>query len=144
MDQLTDMLERLSKRSSRQKFKQAVLAHGYTNDDYKMFNTLEDSLKSFIESMGCTCAIATHAEHLPSAKATLALCDYLRGAVRFMYGVLTKTGFDPHEFSLVQEPELFYTELDKAEEQMHAVIHKVEAAEALVRSVHSVSSSSLN
>lgn len=134
MLELMDMLaERLKKSETRQKLKAAMLAAGFTVDDFRTFNTLRSHLDAFIEVGGCVSAIACSTDHLPSARYAIATVDYLTKAALFMYGVLDKAQISPKEFGLTADPAEFYAAINEKKVEAQAVIDKHALAASLQR-----------
>lgn len=115
-------------REQSDKNKARILAVGYTLSDYKTFRTLRHNLPALAEAAGCACAIAENTDHLPSAQFALEASKYMRGAARFMYGVLNKAGIDPSDYQMKPDDGDFYTALDGADQTMQAIIAKHDLA----------------
>lgn len=133
---LSELLaELMTRKAKRAVLKEKMLAKGYTVEDYKMFGTLRGALEDFSHVAGAVNAIAVNAKHVPSAQYVLETVKYLRGAVRFMYGVLEKTQTDPRDFDMRSTPDHVLSEMDDVAAEAQKIMDDAKAAEELAKSV---------
>jgi hypothetical protein len=118
------MEAKMKEREAKDKFKACMQSHGYSEADYRTFNTLKTHLSALVECGGCAAAIAVNTDHLPSAVYAVATASYLVKAAQFMYSVLDTCGLDPHDFELQKDPTEFYRVLAEKKAEAQSVIDK--------------------
>lgn len=125
------MEAKIKERVEKQKFKANMLAHGYSEADYKTFNTLRSHLTALVECGGCSAAIAVNTDHLASAVYAVATATYLDKVARFMYGVLDSCGLNPNDYDMQKDPTEFYQVLAEKKAEAQMVIDKHEFAKTI-------------
>lgn len=126
--------ELLDELQGREKLKGAMMQAGYTENDYKTFNTLNCHFMALLKAGGAAAGVAEHTDHLASAEYMKANAVYTKKVVRFMFEVFERTGIDPNEFGYKGSCEELVSYMDEAIASADKIIAKHELAANL--SVH--------
>lgn len=124
-EQLVESLEEAMKRA--QENIEALQKH----PEFSEFLIFRQEMESLTHSLAVAHTLVKKCDHAPSAKAALALVDYIEGAHRFITRVCVESGLTPNDVGFNNDPTDFLEALSDTYHDAEQVLEKEELAKSL-------------